>query len=132
EIMVRDGLAAGAFSLGIEGQGRGFRLVEAMTNARSRLLSLPYGDQALFMLRERFLRLGGYANMPIMEDYELVRRLGRTGRVATLRASVSTSSRRWARLGVTRTTTVNQMMILGYWLGISADKLAAYYRRKRR
>ncbi|EGJ48454.1 TIGR04283 family arsenosugar biosynthesis glycosyltransferase [Desulfocurvibacter africanus] len=132
EIMVRDGLAAGAFSLGIEGQGRGFRLVEAMTNARSRLLGLPYGDQALFMRRERFLRLGGYANMPIMEDYELVRRLGRTGRVATLRASVSTSSRRWARLGVTRTTTVNQMMILGYWLGISADKLAAYYRRKRR
>lgn len=125
------GIAAGAFRLGINSDRLGIRLVESLTNLRSKWLQLPYGDQAIFMRRDVFLRLGGFSGLPIMEDYELVRRLQRQGRVATLAKQVRTSARRWLKLGILRTTLINQLMIAGYWLGISPNRLARFYRNKK-
>ncbi len=119
---------AGAFSLGIDAPARKYRWIETAANRRSRWLKLPYGDQAFFLRRQDFLKTGGYARLPIMEDFELMRRLGRQGRVVTLESQAMTSARRWDKLGALRTTLVNQKMVLGYLLGISPKTLTRWYR----
>ena len=124
-------VAAGAFGLGIDSDRIGIRFVEKLANLRSRLLKLPYGDQGLFMKKNTFLRSGGFSNMPIMEDYELVHRLRRRGRIVTLDKQVLTSARRWLQLGILRTTLINQLMIAGYTLGISPERLAGFYRHQK-
>ena len=128
EAMHAPGIIAGAFSLKIGSDIPGARLVEKCANLRSRLLQLPYGDQALFMRRGDFLRIGGYANLPIMEDFEFAQRLRRRGQVKTLEESVLTSGRRWNRLGVWNTTLINQMMIAGYGVWVPPSRLASLYR----
>ena len=122
-------VVAGAFRLGIEGRRRSLRWIESGANWRSRWLQLPYGDQALFVRSRTFSELGGYSDLPIMEDYDLVRRLGRRGRVILAPEAVVTSARRWERLGVFRTTLLNQVMVTGHLLGVSPRKMAQFYRR---
>jgi rSAM/selenodomain-associated transferase 2 len=134
ERYVRDTLSedrnvCGAFRLRIEGDFRGRRFIEVMTNFRSRWLAMPYGDQALFVRSDDFRRLAGFKDMAIMEDYDFVRRARKLGRIAIAEAAVFTSSRRWHRLGALRTTAINQMMIAGYRAGVSPRTLAEYYRQ---
>ena len=86
---------AGAFRLRIRGKDRSLRLIEQVVNLRSRYLQMPYGDQALFMSREVFHQVGGFPLQPIMEDFELVRRLKRRGRVVLADLPVLTAGRRW-------------------------------------
>ena len=118
---------AGAFELAIDNQRKSLRLVEALVKMRSHLLALPYGDQALFMKRSTFNNVGGFPNLAIMEDFALVKQLKRHGKIAIAPAAVTTSSRRWDKLGVWRTTLINQLMIIGYYLGISPNKLRELY-----
>jgi len=125
-----DGVA-GAFELRVAGEGRGLRWVEWGVRWRSRLLQLPYGDQGLFLSRQRLLELGGIPDLPLMEDFELVRRLQGLGRIAIAPVAVVTSARRWQRLGVLRVMLLNQLIVLGYLLGISPKRLAQWYRRRR-
>ncbi len=122
-------VVAGAFRLGIEGRQLSLRWIETGANWRSRWLQLPYGDQALFVRSRLFFELGGYADLPIMEDYDLVRRLTRRGRVILAPKAVVTSARRWKQLGVLRTTLLNQVMVTGHLLGVSPRKMAQLYRR---
>ncbi len=124
----RPGVVAGAFRLRIEARGARFRAVEFMTNLRSTLMRMPYGDQGIFLRAETFRRLGGFPVQALMEDFELARRLKREGRVVTLPAQVRTSARRWLRLGVFRTTLLNQRIILAYLLGADPALLARWYR----
>ena len=131
EAVKNPNVAAGAFSLGIDSDQAGIRFVERFANLRSRLLKLPYGDQGLFMSKNILLRSGGFSNMPIMEDYELVQRLQRRGRIVTLDKHVLTSARRWTQLGVMRTSMINQLMVAGYKLGISPERLAGFYRHQK-
>ncbi len=131
--MVKDTLAqpktiAGAFELAIDGQKPSLRLVETMVKLRSRWFSLPYGDQALFLKKSVFEEIGGFADLPIMEDFELVQRLKQKGKIAIAPAAVLTSSRRWEQLGVFKTTIINQIIILGYYLAVSPQKLRKLYR----
>ena len=120
---------AGAFSLGINGRGTLLRLIEWGANLRSRHRQLPYGDQGIFLEKRIFNEMGGFAELPIMEDYDLVDRLRRRGRVATLEAPVLTDPRRWQKLGVWRTMVINQLIILGFRAGVAPEKLAALYHR---
>jgi hypothetical protein len=76
-----------------------------------------------------FSALGGFPALPIMEDFELVRRLKRKGRIKILPLSATTSPRRWEKLGVLQSTAINQVIILGYLLGVNPRKLAEWYRR---
>ena len=118
---------AGAFYLTIASQERIFRLVEMGVNWRSRFLSLPYGDQAIFLKAKTFQEMGGYNNLPIMEDFDLIQRLKKLGKISIISTPVLTSARRWQRLGIFKTTLINQLIILGYWLGISPARLAHWY-----
>lgn len=122
------GTVAGAFELKIDANLRGLRLLEKLVNWRSRFLSLPYGDQAIFLKATTFQDLGGFPNLPIMEDFELIRRLKHQGRIAIISTPVLTSGRRWQKLGVLKTTLINQLIIASYLLGISPTKLRGWYR----
>ncbi|GAB6059214.1 hypothetical protein [Desulfonatronum parangueonense] len=77
-----------------------------------------------------FQELGGFSLLPIMEDFELMRRLRRRGRIITLPEPVLTSSRRWHNLGLLRTTLINQLMILGFACGVPVHVLARLYRKE--
>jgi uncharacterized protein len=134
--MVRDasaepGVAGGAFELTINGNERGLRIIERSTNFRSRRLQLPYGDQGIFLRAHLFRQIGGYNNLPIMEDFELIQRLRKFGRIITVSAKAVTSARRWRDLGIWRTTLINQAMIWGYLIGISPARLARWYYGRR-
>jgi rSAM/selenodomain-associated transferase 2 len=122
---------AGAFRLRIDGPQRALRWVEWGVDRRSRWLQMPYGDQAIFVRRSAFQALGGFPELPIMEDFELIRRLRRRGAIVIIQTPVVTSARRWQRTGILQTTLINQLMILGYWLGVRPERLAQLYRRRR-
>ncbi len=122
-------IVAGAFKLKIDGKGWGLRLVEWGVNVRSQLFQMPYGDQAIFIKSEQFYKLGGFSDLPIMEDFELTLRLKAQGKIAIASLSVITSARRWQKLGVIRTTLINQIMIVRYFLSINYIKLAQWYRK---
>jgi rSAM/selenodomain-associated transferase 2 len=125
------GVVAGAFGFKVDAPNPGLRLVEWVTGLRSRCLQMPYGDQGIFVWTDVFREVGGYPEQPIMEDFVLVRRLRRRGRVVTLGVPAITSGRRWRRLGVLRTTLINQLMIAGHALGVSPVRLARWYGRGR-
>ncbi len=124
-------VSAGAFSLFIDARRASMRFVVYWANWRSRVLGTPYGDQAIFLSAETFRDIGGYPEMPIMEDFELIRRLSRMGKVVTVPQGVTTSARRWVNLGVLRTTLLNQLIVVSYLLGASPRRLARWYRRGR-
>jgi len=126
ETLAKPGVVAGAFQLAIDAPGRSLRLIEWFVQLRSRWFSLPYGDQGLFMRAQTFRELGGYADLPVMEDYELVRRLGQAGRVAMAEAAVVTSARWWLRKGVWCATMLNQACVIGYRLGVDPARLASW------
>lgn len=119
----------GSFSLKIESASLLLKAVSAGANLRSRIFQLPYGDQSLFIRQSTFETLGGVPETAIMEDYIFVKLAKKYGKVTTLPQTVSTSARRWQKIGPIRTTCINQLIILGYRLGISSEKLASFYRR---
>lgn len=121
---------AGAFPLKIDDPHISLRWIETLVQWRSQLFSLPYGDQAIFLRTQDFQQLGGYKPLPIMEDYELMQRLKSHGKIVLASHPVTTSSRRWQKLGVWRTTWINQLMIIGYHLNIDPQTLRAWYRQQ--
>lgn len=120
----------GAFELAIQGANMGLRLIEFGVKWRSRLKQMPYGDQAIFLKTNLFREVGGFPRLPLMEDFEFIRQMKRRGRVAIAKAVVTTSGRRWQRLGLLRTTFINQVIIVGYVLGFPIKKLALWYRQR--
>jgi rSAM/selenodomain-associated transferase 2 len=124
--LAKPGVSAGAFRLAIDAPARSLRLVERMAALRCRLLQLPYGDQALFVVAEKFRRAGGFPDTAVMEDYELVRRLKRLGKIAILDEPAATSARRWLKLGVWRATWTNQVCLAAYRIGVPSDRIARW------
>jgi rSAM/selenodomain-associated transferase 2/rSAM/selenodomain-associated transferase 1 len=121
-------VAAGAFRFRIAEDFAGKWAVEWTTHFRSRWFQMPYGDQTIFLRRSLFEELGGYADLPIMEDYDFVGRLRRRGRILTVTEAVVTSGRRWRQFGFLRTTLINKLVIASYHCGVSPQKLARIYR----
>ena len=130
ETLKQPKIVAGAFELAIEGSDRSLRWIEMLVKMRSHLFSLPYGDQGIFISKQAFVQSGGFAEIPIMEDFEFIKRIQRSGKIAIAPAAVTTSGRRWQKLGVWQTTLINQLIIAGYYLGISPQKLGEFYRNK--
>jgi rSAM/selenodomain-associated transferase 2 len=102
-------------------------LIARLISARSRWSGIATGDQALFVRRSTFEQLGGFADLPIMEDVDFTRRLKRAGPVAPLRSQVVTSYRRWQRCGAVRTIVLMWALRLLYWLGVHPNRLKALY-----
>jgi rSAM/selenodomain-associated transferase 2 len=128
EVLDRPGTVAGAFRLGIDGALPGLRAIEWLANFRSIRMGMPYGDQAIFLRADRFREMGGFPEIPIMEDFAFMRGLRRLGRIGIAPVAVSTSDRRYEQFGVWRTTWINQLMIFAYMAGVSPAQLARWYR----
>jgi rSAM/selenodomain-associated transferase 2 len=134
---VRDALAdpsvaGGAFRFRFEREGRGarsLRLVEWGARLRCALLSLPYGDQALFARRDVLESLGGVPQAPILEDLDLVKALRGRGRLAQLALPATTSPRRYLAGGVLRTMLRHWAAATAWVLGVDRERVAAWYRR---
>ncbi len=122
------GACWGRFDVHIDGRPWMLRVVAAAMNLRSRLSGIATGDQAIFVTRAAFERVGGFPAQPLMEDIELSARLKRLGRPACLRARVHTSGRRWEQRGVWRTIVLMWRLRWRYWRGESAARLAEAYR----
>ncbi|MGM0424245.1 MAG: TIGR04283 family arsenosugar biosynthesis glycosyltransferase [Thermodesulfobacteriota bacterium] len=122
-------VAAGAFSLSIDSRDQFLRLVAWVANLRSSWTRVPYGDQAIFMRKADFLKIGMFPDIPIMEDLELMRRVKKQGwRIRILQDCVLTSARRWQQEGKLVCTLRNWFLRILYHCGVPAERLAAYYK----
>ncbi len=119
----------GAFTFAVDDPSWRFRTVEQWVALRCALCRLPYGDQGLFVARSLFDRIGGFHDMPLMEDVELVRRMKKSGRLRILDHRAFTSARRWQRKGVLRTALLNQFVMTLYLLGADPGRLYRIYYR---
>jgi len=127
KVLDRPGVVAGAFRFAIAATGWRFRLLEYCANWRAAWFGLPYGDQALFLPAARFQAMGGFKEIALLEDLELVRRLRKMGKIALLATPALTSARRWQRLGCVRTTILNQLILFGFFCRISPGRLVRWY-----
>ena len=122
-------IGGGAFKLGIASERLFLKYIAWRANMRTRTNRIPYGDQAIFLRKSVFERMGGYRPLPIMEDLDLMRRLKKDRhRITLLQDRVRTSARRWEAEGALVTTLRNQLLVLLYYLGVSPDRLARLYR----
>ena len=118
----------GRFDVQIEGKARLLKVIAEAMNMRSRATGIATGDQALFVRREAFERIGGFPDQPLMEDIEISKRLRKLAKPACLRQRVVTSGRRWERRGVWRTMVLMWWLRGLYWIGMPAERLARMYR----
>lgn len=122
------GHAWGRFDVRLDGARTAYRVIEWFMNRRSALTGIATGDQAIFVRRDVFESLGGYAPIALMEDIELSCRLKREGPPACLPERVTASVRRWERRGLVRTVLRMWMLRALYWVGVSPARLARWYR----
>ena len=122
-------IVGGAFDLGIDSNRWGFRLIETVASLRSRITRIPYGDQAIFIKKAVFERLGGFGEIPLMEDVDLMRRVKKAGqKIAIIPLKVLTSPRRWEKEGLFFSTLRNWILISLYLLGVSPQRLSKFYK----
>ena len=128
--LLDDKFSWGRFDVSLSGEHFLLRVIESLMNFRSRISSIATGDQAIFVRRALFIQLGGYPEIPLMEDIALCKLLKRAARPANLSARVVTSSRRWEQRGIIRTVVLMWRMRLAYALGASPQRLAKRYQLK--
>ena len=129
--LVADALVAGCewgrFDVRIDGRHPLLGVVARAMNLRSRATGIATGDQAIFVTRKAFHAIGGYADIPLMEDIVLSRALRRRSRPACLSATVTTSGRRWEAGGVLYTIVTMWRLRLAFYLGADPRRLACAY-----
>ena len=119
--------AWGRFDVRIDSPRAALRMVSAMMNLRSRWTGIATGDQALFVRHDLFRQIGGFPDLPLMEDIAMSRALKRHGPPACLKDRVTTSARRWERHGVWRTIVLMWHLRAAYFLGADPRQLAIRY-----
>ena len=123
----RSGRAWGRFNVSIDGRSPLLLVVGLFMGLRSRLTGIATGDQAIFVRRDAFQAAGGFAEIPLMEDIALCKRLKRVSRPLCLRERVITSGRRWEKNGVLATITLMWRLRLAYFFGADPNELARRY-----
>jgi rSAM/selenodomain-associated transferase 2 len=120
-------MVGGRFDVRFDRSSMWGTIISKMMNWRSKLSGLATGDQALFVRRSIFEQMGGFADMPLMEDIEFSRRLKRKGATAALTATVTTSFRRWEQQGPLQTILRMWTLRFLYWVGVSPHTLSRWY-----
>ena len=129
QIMRDQSIGSGAFYLRIDSEKVRYRLLEHGINLRSRVTRIPYGDQGIFMRKSFFEFIGGFPDVPIMEDVALMRLVKRKGgRMCLLKEPITTSARRWEHEGFLRCTLRNWWIRTLYYLGVHPTTLVKWYR----
>ncbi len=122
-------IVAGAFDLGFEADRSLFRIAEGYVFLRARLTRVPFGDQAIFIRKDYFNRIGGFGPIPIMEDVELMKRIRKRGdRICIIPVKVRTSARRYVREGIVYGMLRNWLLRILYALGVPPERLVKWYR----
>ncbi len=122
-------VVGGAFRLKFDEPGLRIRLVEWLARGRIALLRFPFGDQALFVRRSVLAEIGGIADVPVMEDVDLVHAMKQRGRLALLSETATTSARRYLDNGVLRVSVMHFIAFLGWRLNVDRAALAGWLRR---
>jgi len=118
----------GSFRLRIDSERLIYRILSRFINFRSIVTRVPYGDQCIFLKKEYFEKVGGYKDILLMEDVDLMRRIKRAGeKIYIIPTYVKTSRRRWEQEGIIKCTLRNWMIRALYYIGIQPDKLAKFY-----
>ncbi len=119
----------GAFTLDVDSNKPLLKVIATLSTVRSQLTRIPYGDQVIFLRKTYFEKLGGYPDLPLMEDLELMLRIKKSkGKIRILPNRVVTSARRWEHNGAFSTTLVNIFILALYRIGVPADKLTKWHR----
>lgn len=118
----------GRFNIKLSGTNILFRIIEVMINIRSCLSGIATGDQGIFVKRNTFNSIGGYSELPLMEDVDLSKKLKAFSRSVCLKEKLTTSSRRWEKYGIFTTVLLMWKLRLLFWLGVSAERLAQQYK----
>ena len=124
-------VVGGFFRLRIRSSGAALSIAAAGSNLRARALRMPYGDQGLFVRRSVFEELGGFPDVPFLEDVALIRMVRRRGRLAPIPVPLSTGDRHWNELGVLGTTLLDWTMVGLYFAGVPPATLVSHYSRWR-
>ncbi|PIQ88801.1 MAG: glycosyltransferase [Candidatus Omnitrophica bacterium CG11_big_fil_rev_8_21_14_0_20_42_13] len=127
ERAIAKGFIGGAFSQRINSGKLIYRLIESSGNLRAGIFKIFYGDQAVFVRKDIFLKLGGFDKVDLFEDVLFSRKLKRQGRLCLLNKRVFSSPRRWERQGILKTTFINWLLGLGFILGFSTVALKKFY-----
>ncbi len=133
QALEQEKIVAGAFSLSIDSCDPFLRIIAWVANLRTSWTRVPYGDQAIFIRKDIFKKIGMFPDIPLMEDLELMSRVkNRDWRIKILPEKVLTSPRRWGQEGRLVCTLRNWALRVLYHCGIPAEKLAAYYKLVRK
>ena len=120
-------IVGGCFRQRIDAEGWDFRLIEFMIHLRAMPRFCIYGDQGIFVRCSTFDQIGGFPEIPLMEDVVFSKRLRKAGKTCLVRKTVVSSARRWQRLGTARTTLTNWYVRLLHFFGVPPDRLAKIY-----
>lgn len=131
EALADPAVVGGFFRLRVRSPRAALRVAALGSNLRARALKMPYGDQGLFLRRTVYEDLGGFPDIPFLEDVSLIRLVRRKGRLAPLDITLSTGDRHWRELGVVLTTLLDWTMVGLYFVGVSPLFLAPLYFRWR-
>jgi rSAM/selenodomain-associated transferase 2 len=127
-VMENKTVVGGAFEYSLDHPGRFFRLAEFLSNRKNRLLKIFYGDMGIFVRREVFFQMGGYKELPLMEDLDFCLRLKKVGQVVILPYRITTSARRWLEEGIVKNMIRNWILQIAWSCGADPEKLAKWYR----
>ena len=131
ETALASGYIGGGFQQKIDGKSILYRMIEIAGNIRGRYLKVFYGDSGIFLTRTDFERIGGFPEIPILEEMEFSKSLRRLGKTTLVSPCIHISARRWETRGIVRTTVNNWVITLLYFLKVSPVKLAKLYRHIR-
>ena len=130
EILRDANIAGGGFEYSLDHPGFRFRLVEFLSNRKNRLLNWLFGDMGIFVRRDIFEAMGGYKQIPLMEDMDFSKRLKNYGKIVILPQRMQTSARRWIEEGYTLNAIRSWTLQSAWSLGASEDLLARFYKFK--
>lgn len=130
QIMTNKTIVGGGFEYNLDHPGSRFRIVEFFSNYKNRKLQLLFGDMGIFVRREVFERMGGYSEIPLMEDMDFSKRLQRYGRITILPQRINTSARRWIEDGYIVNAIRSWLLQTAWALGASPTTLARFYKFK--
>ncbi len=124
-------IIGGAFNLGIQDPNLIFRIIAFAASLKHRFTRIPYGDQAIFMLKKYFEDIGRYPEIPLMEDIELMKRIKKRGdRIIIFNEAALTSSRKWKAEGIIFTIIRNWTIQALYMFGFPPERLVKYYYKR--
>ena len=127
ERALSSGYVGGGFRQKIDGKNLLYRAIEMAANLRGEYLKVFYGDSGIFLARSDFQKIGGFPDVPILEEIGFSKKLRSLGQTTLVDPGIHLSARRWEANGIVRTTLNNWLITLLYFLGVSPEKLARLY-----